>query len=438
MKSESMSYLYDEHKSIKNAIWLYLVLIIFEGAIRKWILPELSNIILIIRDPLALFIILEANRKNLIISNRILISMISIGILSFITTFFSGHADFLVALFGLRIFILHIPLIFIIGNVLNKEDTIKIGKFFLITSIPMCLLIMAQFYSPQSAFINRGIGGDISGGGFSGAMGYLRPPGTFSFISGSTSFFSICACFNIYFILNSGEINRVLLICSVLALLIAIPISISRTLLFQVIISALLTIVVIVKQKKYRTNILVAVILTLLLFILIQNFNFYNNAIDVFLVRLDRANTAEGGIESVFLDRYLGGLINAVLNSVNQPFFGYGLGYGSNVGSMLLTNSRTFLISEGEWGKTIGEMGPLLGLTTIALRITITIKLIKKALEFVSINETLPYILLTYGIFTIPQGSFSQPTSLGFIVVLGGIIIAAFNNIQVTGSDEEN
>jgi hypothetical protein len=180
MKSESMSYLYDEHKSIKNAIWLYLVLIIFEGAIRKWILPELSNIILIIRDPLALFIILEANRKNLIISNRILISMISIGILSFITTFFSGHADFLVALFGLRIFILHIPLIFIIGNVLNKEDTIKIGKFFLITSIPMCLLIMAQFYSPQSAFINRGIGGDISGGGFSGAMGYLRPPGTFS------------------------------------------------------------------------------------------------------------------------------------------------------------------------------------------------------------------------------------------------------------------
>jgi hypothetical protein len=63
--------------------------------------------------------------------------------------------------------------------------------------------------------------------------------------------------------------------------------------------------------------------------------------------------------------------------------------------------------------------------------------LIKKALEFVSINETLPYILLTYGIFTIPQGSFSQPTSLGFIVVLGGIIIAAFNNIQVTGSDEK-
>ncbi len=438
MNSDSISNISDSNKSIKNAIWLYLILIIFEGAIRKWILPELSNLFLVIRDPLALFIILEANRKNVDFSNKYLISIITIALFSFIATFFSGHGDFIVALFGLRIFILHLPLIFIIGNIFNKEDTLKIGKFLLFISIPMCGLILLQFYSPQSAFINRGIGGDETGGGFSGAMGYLRPPGTFSFISGSTTFFSICACFNLYFILNAREINRFLLTLSVLALLIAIPISISRTLLFQVIISALLTFIIITKQKKFRTNIIIAVISTLVLFELIQNFNFYNTAIEVLRVRLERANTAEGGIESVFIDRYLGGLVNAILNSVNQPFFGYGLGFGSNVGSMLLTNSRTFLISEGEWGKTIGEMGPLFGLSIIALRLGITLKLIKKAFEFVSRNEILPYILLTYGIFTIPQGSFSQPTSLGFIVVLGGIIIASFKNGNEINIDEEN
>jgi hypothetical protein len=438
MNSDSISNISDSNKSIKNAIWLYLILIIFEGAIRKWILPELSNLFLVIRDPLALFIILEANRKNVDYSNKYLISLLSISLLSFIATFFTGHGDFVVALFGLRIYILHLPLIFIIGNVFNKEDTLKIGKFLLFISIPMCGLILLQFYSPQSAFINRGIGGDETGGGFSGAMGYLRPPGTFSFISGSTTFFSICACFNLYFILNAREINRFLLTLSVLALLIAIPISISRTLLFQVIISALLTFIIITKQKKFRTNIIIAVVSTLVLFELIQNFNFYNTAIEVLSVRLERANTAEGGIESVFIDRYLGGLINAILNSVNQPFFGFGLGYGSNVGSMLLTNSRTFLISEGEWGKIIGEMGPLFGLSIIALRLGITLKLIKKALEFVSKNEILPYILLTYGIFTIPQGSFSQPTSLGFIVVLGGIIIASFKTGNEINIDEEN
>jgi len=438
MNSDSMNRISDSNKSIKNAIWLYLLLIIFEGAIRKWILPELSNLILVIRDPLALFIILEANRKNVDFSNKYLISLISISLLSFIATFFSGHGNFVVALFGLRIYLLHIPLLFIIGNVFNKEDTIKIGKFLLFISIPMCGLIILQFYSPQSAFINRGIGGDDAGGGFSGAMGYLRPPGTFSFISGSTTFFSLCACFNLYFILNSREINRILLILSVLAILIAIPISISRTLLFQIIISALLTFIVIIKQQKFRTNIIIAAFTTLVLFELIQKFNFYNNAIEVLNVRLERANTAEGGIESVFIDRYLGGLINAILNSVNQTFFGYGLGYGSNVGSMLLTNSRTFLISEGEWGKIIGEMGPLLGLSIIALRLGITLKLIKKALEYVSKNEILPYILLTYGIFTIPQGSFSQPTSLGFIVVLGGIIIASFKTGNEIKIDEEN
>ena len=40
--------------SLKIAIWLYLLLWIFEGALRKWILPSLATPLLVVRDPIAI------------------------------------------------------------------------------------------------------------------------------------------------------------------------------------------------------------------------------------------------------------------------------------------------------------------------------------------------------------------------------------------------
>ena len=48
------------YKSLKIAIWLYFLLWIFEGALRRWILPSLATPLLVVRDPIAIFIILRA------------------------------------------------------------------------------------------------------------------------------------------------------------------------------------------------------------------------------------------------------------------------------------------------------------------------------------------------------------------------------------------
>ena len=45
-----------------------------------------------------------------------------------------------------------------------------------------------NFLVPQSAWVNRGVGGDTSGARIQGAMDYFRPPGTFSFTTGVVSF----------------------------------------------------------------------------------------------------------------------------------------------------------------------------------------------------------------------------------------------------------
>ena len=41
---------------IRQLIWLYFWLLLVEGALRKWLLPDLSNPLLVIRDPVVLAI----------------------------------------------------------------------------------------------------------------------------------------------------------------------------------------------------------------------------------------------------------------------------------------------------------------------------------------------------------------------------------------------
>ncbi len=157
-------------KWIKIAIWTYFFLLLFEGALRKCILPFLSTPLLVIRDPVAIYIIFITLRQKLIRLNMILIGVVAIGIAGIFTALSLGHGNLAVALFGARIFLVHFPLIFIIGRVFNKEDVIKMGKVLLWISVPMAILITLQFYSPQSAWVNRGVGGDLEGAGFTVAL----------------------------------------------------------------------------------------------------------------------------------------------------------------------------------------------------------------------------------------------------------------------------
>src|SRR5690606_29107199 len=180
----------DPYKLLKQGIWLYFFLLIFEGALRKWFLPGLSTPLLIVRDPIALWLVLVAWKKGLLPSNIYLTVIVLLGVLGFVTTCLFGHKNIAVALSGARIFLIPIPLIFVIGNIFTKDDVEKMGRIVLWISIPMAILIAMQFYSPQSAWVNRGVGGDLEGAGFGGAMGFFRPPATFSFTNGTSLFFS--------------------------------------------------------------------------------------------------------------------------------------------------------------------------------------------------------------------------------------------------------
>ena len=417
-----------DYSILKKGIWVYFILLIFEGSLRKWVLPGLATPLLLVRDPVALWILLYAWKNKLLEFNFYIFSIVSIGFIGFFTALFVGHKNLIVALFGVRIFIIHFPLIFIIGKVFTPADVIKLGKVLLCISIPMTVLVVLQFYSPQSAWVNRGIGGDVEGAGFSGAMGYFRPSAIFSFTTGLVQFYSLSACFALYFLYKSELINRLLLIAAVVSLLITVPFSISRTLLFQLILTVVFSLIAISKNPKYLGKILLGSFIIFLSLLILTKVSFFNTATVAFSERFETANENEGGLKGVFLDRFLGGMVAALLGNENIPFFGYGIGMGTNAGSKLLTGGTSFLIAEGEWGRLIGELGPLFGLSAIIIRFIFCIKITRACYKKFLMNDSLPWILLSFGFIIILQGQWAQPSSLGFATLVAGLILALLNH----------
>ena len=253
----------------------------------------------------------------------------------------------------------------------------------------------------------------------------MRPPGTFSFTNGVTLFYNLAGCFIFYFWLHPKGIQRWLLIGATLALFASIPLSISRGLFFQIALTLVFTMLAVSRMPKYMSKMIVAIIGGAIVLALLSNTSFFQVAFGAFDSRFETANNVEGGLQGVLIDRYMGGMFGALAQSGDKPFFGYGLGMGTNVGAMLLTGKQVFLIAEGEWGRLIGEMGPLLGVAVILIRVSLTARIAFAAYRKMIAGDLLPWILASFGLMNVAQGGWAQPTSLGFGTLIGGLMMAS-------------
>jgi len=415
------------YNSIKIAIWLYFLLWIFEGALRKWILPSLATPLLIVRDPLAIYIIVRAFylKVNFINPYVVLSSIFTLLGLAITLTF--GHGNLFVGLYGARIMLLHFPLIFIIGAVFTKEDILKIGRLMLFVNILVTLIVYFQFISPQTAFINIGLGGEGSAG-FSGSMGYFRPSGTFSFTTGLSSYYILVSVFVFYFWLSKESCSRILLIASTMALLIALPLTVSRTAVGGVVLVGLFAFIGASTGFKSILRILITVIIIIGLFTILQKTtSVFNLGTEVFMSRVDEANDQEGGLEGSFFMRALNGFTEPIVNLLNQPLFVGNLGMGTNAGAQMLTGKTKFLISEGELGRLGGEQGLVFGGGLIAIRLILAISLFYKSIKLPSVYKLLPLTFCGTALFLITQGQWAQPSMLGCSVVAAGLLVASIN-----------
>jgi len=62
------------HQMFRRLVWLYIVLLLIEGSLRKWVLPQLSDVLLLVRDPIVLFSYFLAVRHKIFPHNLYVIS----------------------------------------------------------------------------------------------------------------------------------------------------------------------------------------------------------------------------------------------------------------------------------------------------------------------------------------------------------------------------
>lgn len=417
----------------RKAIWIYIFLLIFEGALRKWFLPSLATPLLLVRDPIAIWLTIVGLQKGWIKSGYAKTMMV-IASISFFLALVIGHHNLFVALFGWRIYFFHFPMIFVMGKVLTRTDLLKIGQFILWLSFPMTVLTFMQFHSPQTAWVNMGIGGEGSAG-FTGAMGYMRPPGTFSFTSGYVTFQAVVGCYLLYYLLMNNTLpkeykfSKMVLIILAGCYLLSIPTSISRTHFFQTGVFLIFLFIAAMRKNKFKSKFLKFSIIAIAAGVILYLSGLGGASMEAFTARLEGANKVEGGVQGVIGDRYVGGLLGSLIN-INTPVFGYGIGLGTNVGAKIMGgNMYSFgFNAENEWSRIIGECGMLLGLIIIGIRLLFSLDIWKRAYNLlVKKYDLLPWMLSAGMILTVPQGQWSIPTNLGFCILFGGLTLASIN-----------
>lgn len=189
------------------------VLVLIEGALRKWVLPGSADMVYFIKDVVLVGVYLgfwiygPGNRRRStppqwLPRNGLRFCLVPIIFLSFNPNIGSVAATLL----GARGYLFYLPIVLIIPYVFDDKKTmVRQVSIYALLSIPICLLAVVQFKSDSFSVINTYAAGTTQWGAskFGGSDGAVRVTGTFSYLSGHVVF--ACAFFALTIALVAGS-----------------------------------------------------------------------------------------------------------------------------------------------------------------------------------------------------------------------------------------
>jgi hypothetical protein len=414
---------------LKPLLWLYFLLLVGEGVLRKWIAPGLSEPLLIVRDPVALAIYaaaLATGRFPWRLSLLVLAALAGLSLLFAVI----ASAPLFVAIYGLRINYFHVPLIFVLATALDREDVLRLGRVVLWLTPPIVAIMVLQYQAGPGSRWNVGAGGGLDGQ-LTGALGKLRPSGPFSFISGVVLWCSLAAAFVFHGWTHRDTFPRWLLAAATIALVVAVPVSISRMVLFSVLVVLAFGLITLLGRPGRIAGLLVPAVVALAAFSFISD----GELTAAFEARWETSTGA--GVQHSIVNRFFGEFLSSLDVLSHAPLFGHGVGLGSNVGTRYVTGSMGFALAESEWAKILLELGPLLGVGFIAYRCWLAASLTLAALgHLVRGGDNLPWLLCGAVVVSVVSGQWAPPTILGFTVFGTGLVHAALNDPEPDDDDE--
>jgi hypothetical protein len=411
---------------LKMLFWAYFLLLIFEGALRKWIFPEYSAPLLLVRDPVGLLIIFGAFSTNKWPERWTLAAgILTAGLLGLcaIQVFF-GNNPWVAALYGLRSYLLPFPVAFIMGQNLDAEDLRKFGVCTLWLLLPETALEVFQYLLPGS-ILNVGAYKGAAQIGYLG--GHVRASGTFSFVVGPAFYGPLAAAFILYGFVSEGFAKKWLLWVATFALILSVPVVGSRTLIFELGavaagagVAALCGVSQFFKLSKIGVP-LVAV------FVLVTYLPVFSAASSTLSERWQMANQGEGGtVRRVLVHRTASSLMYTIENTdFSRNPTGIGMGRTSAAAEALLKSRVPIHAGEDELSRLLVEFGLFPSLAYVLFCILLGLIIFVRAFFRARHGAPLALLLAPLVVSALLASNLEQPTDQGFMVIFLAFSLAA-------------
>jgi hypothetical protein len=416
-----------------QVVYLYIGLLIVEGSIRKWI-PPLSGPFLLVRDPLAIYIWIKGRQLGFgssslwSIFDATWVVLTAWGLFQVIVL----ELDPRILAYGWRSYVLHLPVIFILGGILKPADLRTLCRWLLAVTPLITLLMVAQYLSPSDGILNRAVGGPDATQ-LSGALGHVRPAGPFSFITGPALFFPLMAALALWGLIDSRRFGLLLPASALIATLVAMPVSISRSLALGVGLVFLCGVAAFVVEIDTSTisvaralKFLGATMVSVVVLIALTQVPVVADAINTFAARWDlasRSESKEGGANP-FVSRLVTTMIGPYLGDQSLPIMGVGMGAGSSFAASI-SGHGVLEFGEGAGERELTELGSVVGSLFIGMRLVFALSIVFISLKQLAKRNTLPILLSTQAVLGMANLGLDQATSQGFLMVTVGLFVAA-------------
>ena len=419
----------------RRLLWLYCIVWLTEGALRKWVLPQFSIQLLLVRDPIVVMIYYYAVKGRVFPTNGWLGFLWLITGLIFVQALVQammGDVSWVVAAFGVRTFFLHMPLIWVVPVLFGRKEIVSLGKWVLYLAPFLAALMVVQFEVGPDHWLNVAT---IKGGAQIGSVfGKIRPPALFSFISGPIHYFTLTTAFVFAGVLTKGLFPRWLLGVGAVSILIAMSVSGSRSLVLGcVIVAAVGSLVGLLSGKKIGPIVVLAIVLIIAVPFL-GRFGVLQEGIAGFWERWGSEEESGATGSRVIGQRVGGSFASAFYWAGQVPIGGLGVGISSN----LATEKKAFMAPvEGEWERVIYEIGPVTGFLYLAFRVALSFRMIVLGFGSIRSGNYLCILLGAACFFDILTGNVRQVTSYGYIGICAGLCLAAFKAFSTEEDPDE-
>lgn len=435
---------------IVTLIFIFYWLLVLEGALRKWGLPQLEEVFFFVRVPVALALYWTAfrHRRWPRTSAPVLgfyLFAVSATLLVPIQLIAGGYGQryLLLAGYGWVNYFFYVPLAFLIAEQFRRDDLDRLTRHVAWLALASCPIVFLQFFSPADSVVNLGSGLDEANQfkNLGAALGFVRPTGFFTSTLGQAHFVASSAALLLATFLqrrSKPSLRPPLLWSGLIAVALMVVFSQSRALflLLGLILGAAAVGGLLTGRRRavMRAAVLPALLVgtAAVLWPLL-----FPTAFEVFMTRWSNAQQSETQLfQFGVFGRAFYGFYAFVYHLAETPIGGYLLGFGGNASRQLdwvqlpqaaYNWQRYGAWAEDGWSRHIIELGPLLGIGFIGLRVLLTLWLARKAIGAARrTGNTTALIVFGYVGIELLQGQITgHGTVNGFVWIFVGVCLAA-------------